>query len=522
MGYSQYWINPYEYESFGTIRFLQDLTKYYCVIALEKGSYNYVQPDSNRVIYQEPYQSQSQIITQIHDWIKAQGYEHTYLIGYSVGAAVAAMEVSIQAPEEWTSPDGLILITPYLSDDQIRSAYRTRTSLLVLYGGDIETPQYIPTGEEFYNGTPAEGWHGSYYQHKEFHEIPKMGHEVWTVLETGRYDPQALHILVNFVEKSKALQLRTEDAQRIVSQAGNSTRKSSYANITTVKAPQEIASDQILLIQANLSYNTQTELSMRAIALDNRSTQIEGAIDFSLLGVGQRPLNFPVSPPFNSSQVSLEIIILSNTGAGWLPTTHPYLTTTNITDPFTATLETNVPSVPLLFDGIQYTVSTPVSLKTMQGGHIVQAPPFIYLNGSTRFAFTRWEDGTPTPVRQVILDSSATFVANYRKQYFVNATSSFGQVEGSGWYDENSTATIFLHPPMIGEPGVLFLHWVGDSNDTSPRILLFVNSPKTLQAGWGSIGGPNESNYFDVLIMMLPSLTLFVFFLLLNLKRTKH
>ena len=223
VGYSQYWINPYEYESFGTIRFLQDLTKYYCVIALEKGSYEYVEPDSNRVIYQEPYQLQSQIITQIHDWIKAQGYEHTYIIGYSVGAAVAAMEVSIQAPEEWTSPDGLILITPYLSDDQIQSAYRTRTSLLVLYGGDIETPQYIATGQEFYNGTPTEGWHNSYYQHKEFHEIPMMGHEVWTVLETGRYDSQALHILVNFVEKSKALQLKSEDVQRIISQAGNST-----------------------------------------------------------------------------------------------------------------------------------------------------------------------------------------------------------------------------------------------------------------------------------------------------------
>jgi hypothetical protein len=318
------------------------------------------------------------------------------------------------------------------------------------------------------------------------------------------------------------LQFKSEDAQRIISQEENSTRKDSHANITTVKAPLEIASDQILLIQANLSYNTQSKLSMRAIALDNRSAQIKSAIDFSLLGVGQRPLNFPVSPPFNSSQVSLEIILLSNTGAGWLPTTHPYLTTTDTTDPFTATLKTNVPSVPLLFDGIQYTVSTPISLKTTSGGHTVQAPPFIYLNGSTRFAFTRWEDGNPTPARQVILDGSATLVAYYRTQYYVNATSSFGQVEGSGWCDENSTATIFLHPPMLSETGILFSHWSGDSNDTNPRILLFVNSPKTVRAGWGPIGGLNESNYSDMLIMMLPSLILFAFFLLLNLKRPKH
>ena len=521
VGYSQYWTNPYEYESFGTIRFLQDLTKYYCVIALEKGSYKYVQADSNSVIYQEPYQLQSQIITQVHNWIKAQGYAHTYLIGYSVGAAVAAMEVSID-PEEWTSPDGLILITPYLSDDQIRSAYHTRTSLLVLYGGDIETPQYIATGQDFYNETPTDGWHDSYYQHKEFHVIPMMGHEVWTALETGRYDSQALNILVNFVEKSKALQLKSEDVHSIISQVGNSTQKDPYATIPSLKAPQEIASDQVLIIQANLSYSTQTKLLIRVMTLDNRSAQIESVLDFSVFGVGQRVFNLLVSPPFNSSRVSLEIIILRNTGAGWLPTSRPYLTTTNITGPFTATLETNAPNVRLLYDGIQYTVSTPVSLETTQGRHTVQVPPFIYLNGLTRVAFTRWEDGTPTPVRQVILDSSATLVAYYRMQYFVNATSSFGQVEGSGWYDENSTATILLQPPMISETDVLFSHWTGDSNDTNPRTLLFVNSPKTIQAGWSSIGRLNESNYFDMSAMMLPSVTLFVILLILNLKRAKH
>lgn len=439
-----------------------------------------------------------------------------------MGAAVAAMEVSIQAPEMWTSPDGLILITPYLSDDQIRSAYRTRTSLLVLYGGDIETPQYIATGQGFYNGAPTDGWHDGYYQHKEYHVIPNMGHEVWTVLETGRYDSQALHILVNFIERSKALQLKSEDLQDLILQARNSPLKESYPNITTLKAPQEIASDQILLIQANLSYNTQTKLPIRVIARDNRSAQIESAVDFFAVGAGQRTFYLLISPPFNSSRVSLELIILRNAGEGWLPTTRPYLTTTNITDPLTATLETNVQNVSILFDGIPHAISEPVSFKTTQGGHIVQAPPIVYLNPLTRVVFTRWEDGKPTPFRQVILDGSTTLVAYYRTQYFVNATSSIGQVEGSGWYDENSTATILLNPSMINETGVLFLHWTGDSNDTSPRALLFVTSPKTIEARWGSIGRINGSNYFDVLVMMLPSVILFAIILILNLKRSKH
>lgn len=520
-GYNQYWINPYEYESFGTIRFLQDLTKYYCVIALEKGSYKNVFADSNRTIYQEPYQIQSQIITQIHDWIRAQGYEHTYLVGYSVGAEVAAIAVSIQSPEEWTSPDGLILITPYLSSDQIQSAYHTRASLLVLYGGSIETPQYIATGQDFYNRTPTDGWHGSYYQHKEYDIIPKMGHEVWTVLETGAYDTQALHIIVNFVEKSKALQLKPEETASIISQARNYTMKESAANLTTLRAPRTISPAQILIIQANMSYSTQTKLLIRTIALDTRSAQIESAIDLSVIGDGHRTVNLPVSPPFNSSEVSLEIIILCNVGTGWVPASGPYFTTTNVANALTVTLETTISNMSFIFDGTQYAASRPVQLEATPGTHTVQAPPVFYVSAQTRAVFTQWEDGTFVPVRQVSLDSNATLVAYYRKQYFVNATTPYGLVAGSGWYDENSTTTVLLQPPMVGEAGVLFSHWAGDSVDSSPRVLLFVNSPKVAQARWDTIGKLNESNPFDALVIILPSVILFAILLILNLRRTK-
>jgi hypothetical protein len=516
-GYDQYWINPYEYESFGTIRFLQDLTKYYCVIALEKGSYKYVQPESNRTIYQEPYQSQSQIITQVHDWILGQGYEHTYLVGYSVGAEVAAMEVTMQSPEEWTSPDGLILITPRLSNDQIQSAYRARTSLLVLYGGSIETPQYIVTGQEFFNET-GEGWHGSYYLHKEYHIIEKMGHEVWTVFKSGIYDTQALHILVNFVETSKALQLKPEETASIVSQVNNFTTQNSAANLRTLRAPQSIPPNQILAIEANVFYSSPDKMLVRAIALDKRSQQIESIVDLSIVGDGQRLVNLLVSPPFNSYEISLEIILLQKLGTGWLPITRAYSTTTSIADKLALTLEATVPNVSLVFDGTQYTVSKPVQLETEPGMHTLQLQPVIYISSLTRAVFTKWEDGTSTVVRQVSLDSNATLVALYRKQHFVNATSPYGLVRGSGWYDENSTATILLQPPMISEAGVLFLNWTGDLTDRQPRTMFFVNSPKTIEARWGTIGKLNESNYFDALVAILPSAAIFAILLIFSLR----
>jgi hypothetical protein len=520
-GYNHYWVNPYQYESFGTIRFLQDLSRYYCVVALEKGSYKCVAPTSNRTIYQEPYQLQSQIITQVHDWIKTQGYAHIFIIGYSVGANVAAMEVSIQSPEDWTSPDGLILVTPRPTTDQISSASRMRASLLIMYGGSIETPQYVVAGQEFFSGTPAEGRHGFYYLHKEFHVIKRMGHEVWTVLETGTYDTQALHILVNFVERTKALQFKTQETADIISQAKNSTQQNNAYAITNLRAPRRILSTQMLLIRTDVSYTSQNETEIKVIALDRPSVQVENVLDLTLVGVGQRTINILLAPPFNSSEVSLEIVLLQKVGTGWLPLAGPYFTETNIANTLVLTLETNVPNVTFVLDGTNFPVNKTVELETNPGIHVVQCRPIIYLSSLTRAVFTKWEDGTSTSIRQVNLSNDTTIVAFYRIQYFVNARSPYGQVQGSGWYDQNSIATILLQPPVLREPGVLVAHWTGDTTDSYPRTVLVVNSPKVIEAEWGTIATSQGSNYFDIFFKILPSVTVFAILLILNVRRSK-
>jgi hypothetical protein len=347
-----------------------------------------------------------------------------------------------------------------------------------------------------------------------------MGHEVWTVFKSGTYDTQALHILLNFVEKSKALQLKPEETESIITQASNSTTQSSAAILTNLRAPRSVSPNQILVIEANLSYSSKTKMLVRAIALDKRSAQIENVIDLSVVGEGQRAFSFLVSPPFNSSEVSLEIIILHRPGADWLPIAGPYFTTSSIADMLTVTLETTVPNISLAFDGTHYAVSKYVQFETKPGMHIVQLQPIIYLSGSTRAVFTRWEDGTSTPIRQVSMDSNTTLLAFYRKQYFVNATSSYGHVLGSGWYDENSTAAILLQPPMVSEAGVLFSHWTGDSRNSSTRTLLFVDSPKAIQAKWDAVGNHNGSNSLDILVTISPSVIVFVVLLILSLMRT--
>jgi hypothetical protein len=521
-GYNQYWVNPYQYESFGTTRFLQDLSKYYCVIALEKGSYKYVAPASDRTIYQEPYRLQSQIISQVHDWIRAQGYAHIFILGYSVGANVAAMEVAMQSPEEWTSPDGLILITPRLSRDQISSASRIRASLLIMYGGSIETPQYPVTGQEFFRGAPSEGWHGSYYLHKEFHVVERMGHEVWTVLATGTYDEQALRILINFVERSKALQFKAQETAGIISQAKNSSAQNTLPALTNLRARSRILPNDMLVIEIDLSYATQNATQVSVVALDTFSKQVENAVDLTLVGDGRRAISVISAPPFDSSEVSREIVLLQRVGADWRLMAGPYFTTTSIADTLKLTLETTVPNVPLVFDRTRVLLNKTIELETNPGAHIVQCQPVIYVTNLTRAVFTNWEDGSSTLIRHVNLSNDTTIVAFYRTQYFVNATSPYGQVQGSGWYDENSTSTVLLQPPMLHEPGVLFLYWAGDTTDSHPRTVLFVDSPKIIHATWEAIGRTEGFGSLNAFVTILPSASLFVILLILNLRRIKH
>ncbi len=517
IGYDTYWINPFDYESFGTVRFIQDLAKFYCVIALQKGSF--VRPLSDRTIYQEAYQLQSRILVDVQDWIRKEGYQHTYLVGYSSGAQAASMEAVIRAPEHWTSPDGLVLITPRLASRVIQHAPQLRGSLLVLYGGSIETPEYLATGREFYDSAPQDGWYGSYYLHKEFRVIEKMGHEVWTTYKTGTYDTQALQILVNFVENSKALQFKSEDVARFTSQ--NFSVQSSAMNLTSVQAPRQVSPSQILSIEVELTYSLQNRTVAQVLAFDKRNGRVVSATTVPLVGDGRRTVDLAIVPPSNSSELSFGVIALENAGEVWIPAAGPLFTVTTVKNTLTVKLQTSISNASIWFDGVQYVVpeSEAVRLDTGPGVHIVQVEPVVHLNTLTRALFTQWDDGTTEPIRQVNLDNETSLVAFYRIQYYVNATSPYGNVKGSGWYDQNSTTTLSVQPPMIEQAEVIFTHWAGDSSDDHPRALLFVNSPKRAEAIWNSLSDTGKTNDLGAVVWFAVSLLIFAILMIWNLKQ---
>jgi hypothetical protein len=76
----------------------------------------------------------------------------------------------------------------------------------------------------------------------------------------------------------------------------------------------------------------------------------------------------------------------------------------------------------------------------------------------------------------------------------LNVTSRLGQVSGAGWYDENSTATFRVTPPIMADKGThVFIGWLGDSSDPSPSAKVFVDGSKNIEASWEDIQ-PAESD----------------------------
>jgi hypothetical protein len=513
IGYNYYWINPFDYESFGTIHFIQDLARYYCVVALKQGAD--ISPISipNRTIYQELYQIQSPIIFQVHNWIEEQGYVHTFLTGYSVGGQAAALEVTVRDPQDWTSSDGLILITVPFDDTVIAHAQNIHTNLLFLYGGNL--PDFVVTGQKFYENAPPEGWQGAHYYHKEFYVLQDVGHELWTIRDTGAYYSEAANLVVSFVEKSKALQFQPETT--LTGQLQNS----SAVRFTFVTAPRTVQPNQTFLIEAAIT-QPQTESNTTLVVFNDLNGQpISTALYRPLNSTGSVPLVIPAIS--NSSQQSYSLFILQNESNRWLSVGAPYHFQVTVTNLVSLTIETSVANAPIMLDNVEYVVPPNGSLQfeTTRGLHSIQLQPLIPLSNTSRLFFTEWQDQDTSLQRQIMVNNDTVLDAIYRKQYFVSVNSPHGTSGGSGWYDMNSTAQVTVNPPILSQAEVIFANWTGDMNDGHPRTMLFVDAPKTVEARWDSISTVSQAYPPLTMTMLALSAILLAALLAWNLTETK-
>ncbi len=121
----------------------------------------------------------------------------------------------------------------------------------------------------------------------------------------------------------------------------------------------------------------------------------------------------------------------------------------------------------------------------------INAPPFVYLNRSSRVAFSGWGGygpgsySGPSPSRNITLFSNVTEVANWTTQYLLNITSIFGRVSGYGWHDSDSVTDYSINSSEIYTNSTArwsFSGWSNGKNATNESLVML--RPYSLQALW--------------------------------------
>jgi hypothetical protein len=491
VGQSGLTVNPYEYESFNTMRFVQDLANHYDVLALEKGSVASVDAALNRTMFVEPYPSRVSFIKNIRAWANAQGYVYLYVIGYSVGALAAAKELTLADPENWVTPNGLVLITPQIPEGTSSKAHNLQASLLVLYGGGMPQ-EFIASGERYFQNAPAEGWLGDQWYHKEYHVVSGTQHEVWTNWESGEYDSRAALLTLSFIEASKSLQFEREKARisKLVSNATGMTELSDEldVHIHEVLSPKKVRTGEVFKATTTVQYSLPTNRSVAVVAFDVDRESIAAASVRQLSGTGERQFDAIIMAREEDGHQHLALVLLIRSGNDWaLSKQEMKELYVQVTNAIVLTLSLGYPDIQIELDSRTYRTQTDGKLTAdvTAGKHTISAPSMISLSDASRAIFRQWNATSSSPTLVLNLSSDTCLVAVYQRQHYLAVTSPFGLTTGTGWHDENSTVAFQVTPPIVEDDRThLFMGWSGDSRDPSPASYIFMNAPKNVSAEW--------------------------------------
>jgi len=484
-------INPCEFESYNTLRFIQDLARYYDVLALRKGSIRYVDSTLNRTIFREPYPGSNNFMKKIRSWAHEQGYMYLYVVGYSVGAMAAAKELIVVSPEDWNSPDGLIIITTKIAEGVSSKASSLRASLLLLYGEKI-TPEFTASGQAFFGNAPPEGWRDGSWYHREYHVISGVEHEVWTIMDSGEYDERAVLLTLKFIETCKSLQFENvKDAiSRTVLSHTNTTAPHSQFNVevTSVHAPSKVRTKEAFEITTQVRYDLPSDSTTAVIAFDADAASIVSVAERKLSGHGEEHFVNTILSGESPRTARLSLIPLVGVSGNWSVVADGMRDVAiDVTDSFSAQIIVGYPNVTVQFDGQTVRTGTngEITLNATAGEHVISVPPFIMLGDAARAVFQRWNVTSGSSNLSLSISRDVCLLAIYRRQYYLDIRSPLGWVSGAGWYDEDSIARFQVAPPVMTLNGTnIFMRWSGDSVDSSPTSSVLMDGPRSVEASW--------------------------------------
>lgn len=465
-------INPYWLESYNTMRFVQDLARFYSVLAIEEGSEARVQAELNRAIRGEVYRGGG-FLERARRWALESGYSQVYLVGYSVGGVAALREAAIENPEAWRTPNGLVLITVPVDQAAQRAAARLQGNLLVLYGEKM-TEFYVKSGEEFFRRAPNEGERERGWFHKAIRVLPAVAHEVWTVAETGEYNPEAARLVVKFIEEAKSLHygLKVEPGG-----AGAKLKE------VKVEAKPSLEVGEPLRVKVEARGLKPGEYTFIAEPLAGEAGLSVASVE-AKEGEAEALIVIP-NPPEGPFEIKLRAVGEANLDLG-IHRIRP-------SGPAVLRIEVGFPKVPVKVDGLALETggdgAAIVSLPA--GSHVVEVPREIELGPKVRLLLKGWVDG-PNSTRLIVnVLGVRELTAVYVKQFLLKARSAVGDVEGGGWHDENSLVALKVEPQIVEEENgtKIFEGWLV-SGEVKAGDRVYVDGPLEAEAVWRSIEVP--------------------------------
>jgi len=116
----------------------------------------------------------------------------------------------------------------------------------------------------------------------------------------------------------------------------------------------------------------------------------------------------------------------------------------------------------------------------------VSVESVVYDSETSRFTFQRWKglvDGQETNVT-IMVDSPISIEAVWRREFYLNLTSQYGETWGAGWYAEGSNASFGVISPPPNIVGYAFDGWTGDETAKTLNATALMDRPKSMIAKW--------------------------------------
>jgi hypothetical protein len=120
--------------------------------------------------------------------------------------------------------------------------------------------------------------------------------------------------------------------------------------------------------------------------------------------------------------------------------------------------------------------------------HSFAFPSELEVNSGKRYVWISSSGLSTQRTGSIIVSKSGALTANYLAQFFVNVSSPYGAVRGSGWYDFGDSVYATLDQSVVNSSsGIrqLFIGWGEDaSGNNLTSDLITVDGPKSAKALW--------------------------------------